>query len=169
MANSLILNATYEPLSIVSTRRAVVLVLGERAETVHTTGRVIHSEFLEIDEPSVVRLSRYVHVPRHRRRGFSRRAVLHRDEHRCQYCGSRAESVDHVVPRSRGGAHDWENVVTACRRCNTRKSDRPLAESGLWLRREPRVPRLSTWFVMMAGSVPRSWEPYLDLVAGQTA
>ena len=159
MANSLILNATYEPLSIVSTRRAVVLVLGERAEMVHATGRVVRSELLEIDEPSVVRLSRYVHVPRHRRRGFSRRAVLHRDEHRCQYCGSQAER----------GAHDWENVVAACRRCNTRKSDRPLAESGLWLRREPRVPRLSTWFVMMAGSVPRSWEPYLDLVAGQTA
>ena len=90
MANSLILNATYEPLSVVSTRRAIVLVLGDRAETVHTTGRVVHSEFLQIDEPSVVRLARYVHVPRHRRRGFSRRAVLHRDDHRCQYCGSRA-------------------------------------------------------------------------------
>ena len=107
MANSLILNATYEPLSIVSTRRAVVLVLGERAEMVHATGRVVRSELLEIDEPSVVRLSRYVHVPRHRRRGFSRRAVLHRDEHRCQYCGSQAESVDHVVPRSRGGGRTW--------------------------------------------------------------
>jgi len=169
MGNALVLNATYEPLSIVSVRRAVVLVLDERAELVHGTGRVLHSEFLEVDEPSVVRLSRYVHVPRLRRRGFSRRAVLHRDDHRCQYCGSRAESVDHVVPRSRGGTHDWENVVAACRHCNTRKSDSSPEEVGLRLHHQPRVPRLSTWFAVMAGSVPQAWEPYLDLVATRTA
>ena len=169
MAKSLVLNVTDEPLSVVSSQRALVLVLGERAETVHTTGRSFRSEHLEFDEPSVVRLCRYVHVPRAHRRGFSRRGVLHRDGHRCQYCGSRAESVDHVVPRSRGGQHTWENVVAACRRCNTVKRDRLLEETGLRLRNEPLVPRLSTWFAVMAGSIPSVWEPYLDLVAGRTA
>lgn len=168
VANSLVLNVTDEPLSVVSSRRAVVLVLGERAETVHATGRTFRSEHLEFEEPSVVRLRNYVYVPRSHRRGFSRRGVLHRDGHRCQYCGSRAESVDHVVPRSRGGQHTWENVVAACRRCNAAKRDRPLEETGLLLQVEPRVPRLSTWFAVMAGGVPSVWEPYLDLVSSRT-
>jgi 5-methylcytosine-specific restriction endonuclease McrA len=169
VAKSLVLNVTDEPLSVVLSRRALVLVLDERAETVHATGRIFRSEHLEFDEPSVVRLCKYVHVPRAHRRGFSRRGVLHRDGHRCQYCGSRAESVDHVVPRSRGGQHTWENVVAACRRCNTVKRDRLLEETGLRLRNEPRVPRLSTWFAVMAGSIPSVWEPYLELAAGRTA
>ena len=169
MAKSLVLNVTDEPLSVVLSRRALVLVLDERAETVHTTGRIFRSEYLEFDEPSVVRLCKYVHVPRAHRRGFSRRGVLHRDGHRCQYCGSRAESVDHVVPRSRGGQHTWENVVAACRRCNTVKRDRLLEETGLRLRNEPRVPQLSTWFAVMAGSIPSVWEPYLEVAAGRTA
>ena len=169
VVKSLVLNVTDEPLSVVPSRRALVLVLAERAETVHATGRVVRSEYLEFDEPSVVRLCRYVHVPRSHRRGFSRRGVLHRDGHRCQYCSSRAESVDHVVPRSRGGEHTWENVVAACRRCNTTKRDRLLEDTGLRLLNEPRVPRLSTWLAVMAGSVPSIWEPYLDLVASRTA
>ncbi len=162
MAKSLVLNATYEPLSVVSTRRAAVLVLDRRAELVQATGRSFRSERLEVPEPSVVRLSRFVLVPHQRRRGFSRRGVLHRDGHRCQYCGSRAESIDHVVPRSRGGHHEWENVVAACRPCNTAKRDRLLEETGLSLRTQPRIPHLSTWFAVMAGSVPSTWEPYLD-------
>ena len=161
-------NVTDEPLSVVSSRRALVLVLGDRAETVHGTGRTFRSEHLELEEPSVVRLRSYIYVSRAHRRGFSLSGVLNRDDHRCQYCGSRAESVDHVVPQSRGGQHTWENVVAACRRCNTAKRDRPLEESELWLQVEPRIPRLSTWFAVMAGGVPPVWEPYLDLVSSRT-
>jgi len=158
----LVLNATYEPLSVVSSRRAVVLVLAERAEPVHGTGRVVRSERLEIEEPSVVRLTRFVHVPYDRPQAMSRRAVFARDGHRCQYCDARADSIDHVVPRSRGGTHTWENVVAACRRCNGTKRDRLLHETSLRLRRPPRVPHRGTWVAAVVGSVPVAWTQYLE-------
>ena len=109
------LNATFEPLGIVSSRRAVLLVIDTKAELVHTTDRVFRAERLTVPEPSVVRLVRYVQVPRHYRVAVNRRTVFARDGSRCQYCGSAAENLDHVIPRSKGGPHTWENVVAACR------------------------------------------------------
>ncbi len=128
---ALVLNATFEPLGIVSSRRAVLLVLDTKAELVHTTERVFRAERLTVPEPSVVRLVRYVQVPRHYRVAVNRRTVFARDGSRCQYCGSAAENLDHVIPRSKGGPHTWENVVAACRRCNTRKEDRLPHEAGM--------------------------------------
>lgn len=163
MSNSaLVLNATYEPLCVVSSRRAVVLVLGEKAELLHESGARMHSARLAIDVPSVVRLRTYVRVPVRRRAPLNRRAVFARDGGRCQYCAGPAESIDHVVPRSRGGQHVWENVVAACRPCNTRKRDRLLSETPMTLRRHPAVPRELTWIAVAAGSVPTAWEPYLQ-------
>ena len=160
--SALVLNATYEPLCVVSSRRAVVLVLGEKAETLHESGARMHSARLVIDVPSVVRLRSYVRVPVRRRAPLNRRAVFARDGGRCQYCAGPAESIDHVVPRSRGGEHVWENVVAACRPCNTRKRDRLLSETPMTLRRHPAVPRELTWIAVAAGSVPTAWEPYLQ-------
>lgn len=162
MSRALVLNATYEPLSVVAGRRAAVLVLSERAEIVHPSDEVLHSERLAVPVPSVVRLTVMVHVPFIRRVPVSRRGVLARDAHRCQYCGCRAETVDHVVPRSRGGAHTWENVVAACRPCNLHKADRPLRDSGLRLRCTPRPPRRSFWVTTAVDAVPALWEPYLQ-------
>lgn len=110
---ALVLNASMEPLAVVSARRAVVLVLASKAEVVHEDGAWFRSERLALRAPTVVRLTRYVHVPRRVATGLSRRAVFVRDGGRCQYCGAPAEDVDHVVPRSRGGEHRWENVVAA--------------------------------------------------------
>ena len=160
---ALVLNASYEPLCVVPARRAVVLVLCEKAEVVHDTGFRYHSERITVPVPSVVRLRGYVSVPFHRRVSVTRRAVMARDAHRCQYCGSRADSIDHVVPRSRGGAHVWDNVVAACRPCNVRKRDRLLAETSMHLRRHPRVPMGAAWLIVAHGSVPDDWEPYLAL------
>ena len=131
---ALVLNATFEPLGIVSSRRAVLLVLDTKAELVHTTERFFRAERMTVPEPSVVRLVRYVHVPHHYRVAVNRRTVFARDGSRCQYCGSAAENLDHVIPRSKGGPHTWENVVAACRRCNTRKEDRLPHEVGMVLR-----------------------------------
>src|SRR4051812_30033174 len=161
MASALVLNATYEPLCVVSARRAVVLVLAEKAEVIHATDRTMHSAHLAVDVPSVVRLTTYVRVPVRRRAPLNRRAVFARDGGRCQYCAGPAESIDHVVPRSRGGEHVWENVVAACRACNTRKRDRLLSETRMELRRRPSIPRELTWITIAAGTVPMSWEPYL--------
>ncbi len=162
MVRALVLNVTYEPLSVVTGRRAVVLVLTERAEVVHEGHDVLRSERLALTVPSVVRLRTLVKVPYQRHLTVSRRGVLARDAHRCQYCGSRAETVDHVVPRSRGGGHTWDNVVAACRPCNLRKADRFLRESGLHLRTTPGPPCRSLWVTTAVDAVPAHWEPYLS-------
>src|SRR3954447_17436727 len=162
MARALVLNATYEPLCVVSARRAVVLVLGHKAEVLHASGDVMHSERLTVEVPSVIRLRHFVKVPFARRASLNRRAVFARDESRCQYCSAPAESIDHVVPRSRGGEHVWENVVAACRPCNTRKRDRLLSETTMVLRRRPTVPRELSWITVAVGRVPDDWEPYLQ-------
>lgn len=162
MSKALVLNASYEPLCVVSVRRAVVLVLKEKAEVLHTSDRVLHSERAEIAVPSVIRLTYFVKVPFRARAALNRRAVFARDGGRCQYCGATAENIDHVIPRSRGGQHVWENVVAACRPCNTRKEDRSLNEVGLVLRRRPTAPKELTWIIVAVGTVHPHWEPYLQ-------
>jgi 5-methylcytosine-specific restriction endonuclease McrA len=162
MSRALVLNATYEPLCVVPSRRAVVLVLDHKAEVLHDTGLVLHSEHLSVAVPSVVRLRTYVKVPYRRRAPLNRRGVFARDGHRCQYCGGAAESIDHVVPRSRGGGHTWDNVVAACRPCNVRKRDRLLTETSMRLKHRPDVPRELTWVAVAVGSVPGHWEKYLN-------
>ena len=139
-SGSLVLNATYEPLCVVTLRRAVVLVLAEKAVVVEESDAVMHSARAAVPIPSVVRLSRYVRVPYRREVPMTRRAVLDRDGHRCVYCGVRADTIDHVRPRSRGGQHIWTNVVAACARCNHRKGDRLLAELGWQLAAAPVQP-----------------------------
>jgi 5-methylcytosine-specific restriction endonuclease McrA len=161
MRSALVLNATYEPLSVVSARRAVCLVLAEKAEVVHDDGTAIHSARAAVPTPLVIRLRYVVKVPYHRRTTLSRRAVFARDDHRCQYCGGHADSIDHVVPRSRGGPHEWENVAAACRPCNLRKRDRTPDEANMRLARPPRVPRELAWVVVAVGRVPDAWKPYL--------
>jgi 5-methylcytosine-specific restriction endonuclease McrA len=161
MSRALVLNATYEPLCVVPSRRAVVLVLDHKAEMLHDAGAALHSEHLTVPVPSVIRLRHFVKVPFRRRAPLNRRGIFARDGHRCQYCGGAAESIDHVIPRSRGGEHTWDNVVAACRPCNVRKRDRLLPETSMALRHRPSVPREMTWVVVAVGQVPSHWEPYL--------
>jgi 5-methylcytosine-specific restriction endonuclease McrA len=164
MAQALVLNATYEPLSVVSAKRAVVLLVREKAELVESHDRRWSSEKMTIPVPSVIRLRRYVRVPYRRRVPLNRRAVFSRDGHACQYCGASAENIDHVVPRSRGGEHVWENVVAACRRCNTHKGDRTPAEAGMATRHPPRAPREYGWLLVGLGGPPHpSWHAYLEV------
>jgi len=169
MSKALVLNATYEPLCVVSVRRAVVLVLKEKAEVVHASDRELHSERAVMPVPSVIRLNYFVKVPFRARAALNRRAVFARDDNRCQYCGAAAENIDHVVPRSRGGQHVWENVVAACRPCNSRKEDRSVHEAGMVLRRRPTAPRELTWIIVAVGQVHPHWEPYLQGSAALSA
>jgi 5-methylcytosine-specific restriction endonuclease McrA len=161
MGRALVLNGSYEPLGVVTGRRALVLVLGEKADVLHHSGEQVHSQRLVADIPSVIRLRYLVKVPYQRRVTLSRRAVLHRDGHRCQYCGKDADSIDHVIPRSRGGTHTWENVVAACRRCNLAKGSRLLPETSMDLRRLPVQPRHLSWLLVALDRVPEQWKPYL--------
>lgn len=158
---ALILNATFEPISVVSARRALVLVLASRAELIEESAGRVKSEHLEIAVPSVVRLSTYVRVPHRRRAPLSRRAVLARDRWKCQYCGDPADGIDHVRPRSRNGPHEWENVVAACRQCNARKADLLLSETNFALRRPPAAPPAMSAAALQLRTVPDAWEAYL--------
>ena len=124
MAATLVLNATYEPLCIVPLRRAIVLVLSGKAIVIEDSEQRIHSARLNLPAPTVVRLARFVRVPYRGAAALTRRAVLERDGHRCVYCERGADTIDHVVPRSRGGRNEWTNVVAACARCNHRKGDK---------------------------------------------
>jgi 5-methylcytosine-specific restriction endonuclease McrA len=164
LGRSLVLNTSFEPLAVVTARRAVVLVLKEKAEILESNGMVFRSEKLVIPAPSVVRLQYFVRVPYRARASLTRRAVFARDEWTCQYCGRPAENVDHVIPRSRGGTHTWENVVAACRRCNARKENRLHGEIGLRLRRRPYVPR--DGLRLSLGRLEPEWEPYLARTNG---
>lgn len=141
--SALVLNQSYEPLCIVSVKRAAVLLISKKAETVEHGDGYLRSTTTRIRTPAVVRLNRYIRIPRQVSSNPNRRGVFIRDNNACVYCGSRAETIDHVIPRSRGGKHSWDNVVAACAECNHRKSDRSLAELGWTLRRTPAPP--SSW------------------------
>ncbi len=169
MSRALVLNASFEPLSVVSSRRAAVLLLADKADMVLSSGQVLHSEHLAIEVPSVVKLRQFVKVPFRRRAALNRRAVFARDGSQCQYCGSTAESIDHVVPRARGGTHTWENVVAACRPCNVRKRDRLLHETTMTLRSTPRAPHGFAWISLSLGHVPDDWQPFLAAEPARTA
>lgn len=165
MGRCLILNVTNEPLSIVSSRRAVTLALADRVDVVAESGQRWRSATGSVEVPSVARVRSYVRLPHRSTIPLSRKGVLLRDQGRCQYCGARADSVDHVIPKSRGGQHIWENVVAACRPCNTRKSDTPLSATNLTLRSHPRPPAHRLWAWVALGSVPEAWLPYLPAAA----
>jgi len=163
----LLLNATFEPLAVVTAKRAVVLMLTGKAECVEINiDGAFHSENLTIPAPSVMRLSRYVRVPYRRAVPMTRAGVLRRDGRRCAYCSRRADTIDHVVPRSRGGPHTWENCVAACRTCNSRKADKLLEELGWCLATPPRAPNRAAGGVLVLAVEPLpSWEPWLGAVA----
>lgn len=166
MGRSLVLNATFEPLGVVAARRAVVLILKDKADVLVSNGIVFHSERLEIPAPTVVKLRSFVRVPPRARTALTRRAVFARDDWVCQYCGAGAENVDHVIPRSKGGEHAWENVVASCRRCNQRKENRMAHEVGLRLRTKPRAPR--DGLLLSLGRLEPEWETYLPRSARRT-
>ncbi len=165
MGQALVLNATYEPIGVVSGKRAMLLALSEKVDVLAESGDVIASERLSLAIPSVVRLRYYVKVPYQRTAPLNRKAIFARDHGRCQYCGSPAESIDHVIPRSRGGEHTWTNVVACCRRCNTTKANRLLSEGSMVLRSKPTAPTRLAWVTVAAGRVPESWGQYLDQTA----
>jgi len=160
----LVLNASYEPINVCTVRRAAVLVLKSRAEVLEKGEGALHSERLELDRPCVIRLIRYVRIPRdvHRRK-ITRKAVLARDAYTCQYCGREASglTVDHVIPRSRGGQSVWENIVASCAPCNRRKGNRLPREARMHPAKRPKPPGPTVFIRIAAPRVPLAWEPYL--------
>jgi 5-methylcytosine-specific restriction endonuclease McrA len=161
----LVLNATYEPLNVVSIRRAILLLLKEKAEIVEAAEAYLRSERMALPVPLVIRLVYYVRIPRRFSLPISRRTVLARDDFTCQYCGvqpgKRNLTIDHVMPRSRGGETTWENVITACGPCNRRKGNRTPSEAKMPLARQPRRPRYLALTLLEGSSAPPVWSKYM--------
>ncbi|WP_419923161.1 HNH endonuclease [Candidatus Poriferisodalis sp.] len=164
---TLVLNVTYQPLSITTVRKALLLVLAGKADVIHSGSGRIRSPRMSIAAPSVVRLNYHARAPYRRRAPLHRRAVFARDSYRCQYCGDRAECIDHVHPRSRGGEHTWENVVACCRACNVGKGDSLLGDGRFRLRHVPYAPEPLAVVAAMRGGAPQEWKDYLPKLRGQ--
>ena len=158
----LVLNQDYQALSVCSVERAVGLVFLHKAEMVAArSDRALRSAWASYPWPSVVRLKRYVRVP-YRKVLLTRRNVLRRDGHRCVYCGAAERlTLDHVLPKSRGGPDAWENLVAACTPCNNRKGNRTPEEAGLQMRKRPFRPSHVMYMRDLIGTGEEAWKPYL--------
>lgn len=162
MGKVLVLNASYEPLNITSWKRAVVLLIKGKAEQLEHNSRFVYADF---PLPTVIRLRQYIRVP-YKEIPLTRRNILERDRHTCQYCNHKGEqlTLDHVIPRSRGGGDSWENLVAACVRCNVKKGNRTPKEANMTLLSKPRQPHSSLHFEIIKytqGNHNQEWKKYV--------
>jgi 5-methylcytosine-specific restriction endonuclease McrA len=165
MKSTLVLNASYEPMSIVSGYRGVNLVLQGKAVSIDDSSLIIRSPELEIAVPYVIKLNYYVNTPPVRTRiPFSRRGIMARDGNKCVYCGKTATTIDHIIPKSKGGENTYQNCVASCIKCNSHKKDLTLNESGLKLRHQPYEPSVFTSILFKAmhdEEMFNSWANYV--------
>lgn len=158
---TLVLNAGYEPLSVITCRRALLLVAAGKASLLAHGGEPVVGPSCVLRRPTVILLHRYVRVPHPEQIPVSRRGVLRRDAHQCAYCGASATTVDHIHPRSRGGQDSWENLVACCLSCNNAKGDRSLSQLGWTLRVKPAPPRGAQWRIRELERPIEEWTPFL--------
>jgi len=162
----LVLNASYEPINVCAARRAIVLVLKGVAMTEEENGHFLHAARVAIRVPSVIRLLEYRRIP-HQSRALSRKNILLRDRNTCQYCSTMLPSgeltLDHVIPSSRGGPHSWLNLVTACKRCNTKKGDYTPEEAEMFPMRRPYKPSYTLFLRDISGMKQEEWDEFLGV------
>ena len=159
----LVLNATYEPINVCTVRRATELLLKSKAEVIEIGSSDLHWATGSLPKPVVIRLITYVRIPRdtHKRK-ITRRAVFARDGWECQYCGARTSlTVDHVIPRSKGGSSGWDNIVASCAPCNRRKGDRLPHQVNMHPRVKPRIPNPHIFIQLASPTIPATWKQYL--------
>ena len=162
----LVLNASYEPINVCNERRAVVMIFKGKAKMEEHNGHKLHSPSLTMNAPSVIRLTEYRHIP-HKRRSLSRKNVLLRDHFTCQYCQKRFApgdlTLDHILPRSRGGDSTWENLVACCKKCNHKKGNQTPEEANMSLTKKPRPfsMHVSRQIMRYLGRADETWRKYL--------
>ncbi|GAA4377870.1 HNH endonuclease [Paeniglutamicibacter cryotolerans] len=160
---TLVLNAGYEPLAVITFRRALLLVLtGKASVLAEDESDPVVGPHSVLSRPTVILLHRYIRLPYRDSAQVSRRGVLRRDGNRCGYCGHAATTVDHITPRSRGGADSWENLVACCQSCNSRKADKTLRQLGWKLVTKPVRPRGAKWFITGLERPAADWSPFLE-------
>lgn len=163
----LVLNSDYEPLNICNIRRAMNLVILDKVDILHENATMVHTVTREYPSPSVVRLKSHIKRPRPQLR-LSRSSVLARDNYICQYCGVTAHdlTVDHIIPKRYGGPTSWDNLVCCCKKCNSRKGDKTLAQIGFVLKQEPRRPKYVPFISLtkfISGARNQVWRDYLPV------
>jgi 5-methylcytosine-specific restriction endonuclease McrA len=162
----LVLNNNYQPLNITNVRRAISLLFMGKAQTVQTDSKVYHAERVALPMPTVVRLNHYVRRPLPRLH-VSRKSIFARDGHTCQYCGAQkvALTLDHVIPKDKGGHTDWDNLVCCCTKCNSKKGNQAPHEAGMTLLRRPRRPKFIPYISytkFLAALRNPHWKQYLS-------
>ena len=164
MSEVLVLNFTYEALNITSFQRAVKLIFSGKAEIVRNRERFLASPTYAMRMPSIIRMLYYIRRPI-QKIALTKKNVLIRDDHKCQYCGVHGAlmTVDHIVPKSRGGPSTWENLCCACMRCNNRKNNRTPTEANMALKRKPRQPKYIPWIQIKRNTLPDEWGKFLFL------
>jgi 5-methylcytosine-specific restriction endonuclease McrA len=163
--NVLLLNGDWQPIRVISTKRAIVLVLTEKAEVLAEGSAEFRSATRTVKVPEVIRLKRFVQIPFRAKIPLSNTSVLKRDHYKCAYCGHKANTVDHIIPKSRGGRHQWENVVAACRPCNAKKADKLLSELRWSLSVTPKIPTGTMWLFIGVREIPEQWTMFLGEIA----
>ena len=158
----LLLNQSYEPIMVVRAKKAIILILGGKVEALENYKEIIHSAYLNLPLPSVIKLKEYVKIKR-REAVLSRKNILKRDNNECQYCGEHSVNmtIDHVIPKCNGGEDTWYNLVAACAKCNIYKGNRSLKDAKMSLRIKPRKPNLILHLQKMVKDLQSNWRPYL--------
>jgi 5-methylcytosine-specific restriction endonuclease McrA len=159
----LLLNSTYEPLTVLPARRALKLLFAKKAHTVEESSQFLSTVRARIRVPSVIQIIYFVKKP-YSKPKFSKRSVFVRDNYQCQYCGrySTKPTIDHVIPRCKNGRNDWTNVVTACHECNNKKGDRTLREAAMKLIRQPKEPQYMVYSTIISPARMKRWERYFN-------
>ena len=158
----LVLNQSYEPIMVIGARRAIILILSEKVDALENYRELIHSVYLTLPLPSVIKLKQYARL-RRKEIVLSRKNILKRDNHTCQYCGIRSVpmTIDHIIPRQRGGEDSWYNLVAACVACNTRKGNRRPREVQMKLVKRARKPTMILHLQKFVKQFQGTWRPYL--------
>ena len=158
----LVLNQSYEPLMVIGARRAIILLLSEKVESLENYREIIHSVYLSMPLPSVIKLKEYARI-RRKEIVLSRKNILKRDNHTCQYCGKKSVpmTIDHIISRNKGGQDSWDNLVAACVPCNTKKGNHSLRYIQMDLSKMPRKPTMILHLQKFVKQFQSSWRPYL--------
>ena len=158
----LVLNQSYEPLMVIGARRAIILLLSEKVESLENYHEIIHSVYLSLPLPSVIKLKEYARI-RRKEIVLSRKNILKRDNHTCQYCGKKSVpmTIDHIISRNKGGGDSWDNLVAACVPCNTKKGNHSLRQIQMDLSKIPRKPTMILHLQKFVKQFQSSWRPYL--------
>jgi len=164
-SNVLLLNQNFEPLTMCTAKRAIIMVWTGKAEIIENTRFCIHSVSMTFFIPSVIRLLLFVSITQKLNIQLTKQNILRRDHKTCQYCGKSEGhmTVDHVIPRSQGGLDTWENLVCACPSCNNRKGDNIPEKVGMRLLKSPRKPSLRAFLFAHKGMISQSWQTYLNI------